>query len=149
MAGESTVMNATGASVSDAYQAPDIPGRNAGTWLSRHALVRCLAIYRQIPGAFVACLFLFIVVNIGAAAQQHLVGRAVHDLESGRAVVRLANGALDLSCGLRWLGILAAVAAGRGLLQYGTGILALVIGQELLSRLRVAILVQVQRLDLA
>jgi ABC-type multidrug transport system fused ATPase/permease subunit len=139
----------TGFSAPAAYRAPDIPGRKAGSWLSRHALIRCLAIYRQIPVATGVCLVLFVVVNIGAAAQQHLVGRAVHDLERGRAAVRLADGSLDLSVGLRWLGILVAVAAVRGLLQYGAGILALIVGQELLSRLRVSILVQVQRLDLA
>ncbi|MGD0835792.1 MAG: ABC transporter ATP-binding protein [Polyangia bacterium] len=139
----------TGAAVPAAWRAPDIPGRKSGSWLSRHALIRCLAIYRQIPVAFSVCLALFIVVNIGAAAQQHLVGRAIHDLERGRAALRLADGSLDLTVGLRWLGILVAVAAVRGLLQYGAGVLALVVGQELLSRLRVSILVQVQRLDLS
>ena len=132
-----------------AYQAPDLPGRRLGSWLSRHALLRCLAIYRQIPGHFLACLALFVAVNVGLAAQQHLVGRAIHDLERGRAVVRLGDGTLDLGVGLRWVLVLSAVAAGRGLLQYGAGLLSLVIGQELLSRLRIAILVQVQRLDLA
>ena len=131
------------------WRAPEIPARGKGTWLSRHALLRCLAIYRQIPVAFGVCLFLFIVVNIAATAQQHLVGRALHDLQRGKAVVRLGDGTLDFSVAWRWAAVLLAVALARGVLQYGSGILALIVGQELLSRLRVAILGQVQRLDLS
>ena len=129
--------------------APDIPGRGGAGWLSRHPLLRCLAIYRQIPVRFGICLALFIGVNLGLAAWQHLVGRAVNDLQNGRAVVRLADGSLDLRPALAWVAILVGVAAGRAVLQYGAALLSLTIGQDLLSRLRVAILVQVQRLDLA
>ncbi len=95
------------------------------------------------------CLALFVAVNVGLAAQQHLVGRAVEDLQRGRAVVRLAGGALDMRPALSWVAILVGVAAARGVLQYAAGVLSLTIGQELLSRLRDGILVQVQRLDLA
>jgi ATP-binding cassette subfamily B protein len=132
-----------------ASRAPEIPGRGAGGWLSRHPLLRCLAIYRQMPARFLTCLGLFVAVNGGLAVQQHLVGRAVNDLQRGRAVVRLASGALDMRPALLWVVILVAVAAGRSVLQYGAGLLSLTIGQELLGRLREAILVQVQRLDLA
>jgi ABC-type multidrug transport system fused ATPase/permease subunit len=129
--------------------APDIPGRDGRGWLARHPLLRCVAIYRQMPARFLICFALFVAANGGLALQQHLVGRAVSDLERGRAVVRLASGALDLHPALRWVAILIAVAASRGLIQYAGGILSLTIGQELLSRLREGILVQVQRLDLA
>ena len=129
--------------------APDIPGRRQGGWLSRHPLLRCIAIYRQMPVRFLICFALFVAVNGGLAAQQHLVGRAVNDLQRGRAVVRLAGGGLDLHPALVWVAILVAVAAVRGVLQYAAGILSLTIGQELLGRLRDGILVQVQRLDLA
>ena len=129
-------------------RAPNIRGRGTGGWLARHPLLRCVAIYRQMPGRFGLCLALFVAVNVGLAAQQHLVGRAVNDLQRGRAVVRLAGGALDLHPALIWVAILVGVAAARGVLQYAAGILSLTIGQELLSRLREGILVQVQRLDL-
>jgi ABC-type multidrug transport system fused ATPase/permease subunit len=134
---------------SPAYRAPDIPGRTQGSWLARHPLLRCLAIYRQIPGLFALCSGLFIITHIVGTAQQHLIGRAVHDLELGRAVVRLADGSLQWTVAYRWVVLLIVVAFGRGLLQYTAGVLALIVGQELLSRLRVSILVQVQRLDLA
>src|SRR5450631_103402 len=134
---------------SPAYRAPDIPGRTQGSWLARHPLLRCLAIYRQIPGLFALCSGLFIITHIVGTAQQHLIGRAVHDLELGRAVVRLADGSLQSTVAYRWVVLLIVVAFGRGLLQYTAGVLALIVGQELLSRLRVSILVQVQRLDLA
>src|SRR5450631_4097174 len=68
---------------SPAYRAPDIPGRTQGSWLARHPLLRCLAIYRQIPGLFALCSGLFIITHIVGTAQQHLIGRAVHDLELG------------------------------------------------------------------
>jgi ATP-binding cassette subfamily B protein len=129
--------------------APAIPGRGGAGWLSRHPLIRCLVIYRQIPARFCLCLALFIGVNLGLAAWQHLVGRAVNDLQNGRAVVRLADGRLDLRPALVWVAILVGVAAARAVLQYGAALLSLTIGQDLLSRLRVAILIQVQRLDLA
>jgi len=128
---------------------PNIPGRGGSGWLARHPLLRCVAIYRQMPVRFAICLALFVAVNLGLAAQQHLVGRAVNDLQRGRAVVRLGSGALDLHPALVWVAILVGVAAVRGVLQYAAGVLSLTIGQELLSRLREGILMQVQRLDLA
>lgn len=113
-----------------------------------HPLLRCLAVYREMPVRFVITATLFTVVNLSLAWQQWLVGRAVHDVERGAAAVRLADGSLDLSVAWHWLLILVAVATARGMLQYAAGMLALVIGQELLSRIRDRILVQVQRLDL-
>src|SRR5450755_2351207 len=93
-----------------ADQAPNIPGRGRGSWLARHPLLRCIAIYRQMPVRFVVCFALFVAVNGGLAVQQHLVGRAVNDLQRGRAVVRLASGGLDLHPALVWVAILVAVA---------------------------------------
>ncbi|MFL5306011.1 MAG: ABC transporter ATP-binding protein [Polyangia bacterium] len=100
------------------------------------------------PVRFGICLALFVAVNGGMAVQQHLVGRAVDDLQRGRAVVRLATGGLDMRPALAWVAILLGVAAVRAVLQYAAGVLSLTIGQELLSRLREGILIQVQRLDL-
>jgi ABC-type multidrug transport system fused ATPase/permease subunit len=92
---------------------------------------------------------MFVVVHLAGTLLQHWIGRAVHDLETGRAVVRLPAGVLDWTVAVRWAWVLVLLACGKALLQYAAGILALVVGQELLSRLRVAILLQVQRLDLA
>ena len=131
-----------------ASRAPNIPGRDGVGWLARHPLLRCVAIYRQMPVRFGICLGLFVAVNGGMAVQQHLVGRAVDDLQRGRAVVRLATGGLDMRPALAWVAILLGVAAVRAVLQYAAGVLSLTIGQELLSRLREGILIQVQRLDL-
>src|SRR5690606_9851921 len=91
----------------------------------------------------------FTVVNLSLSWQQWLVGRAVHDVERGAAVVKLADGSLDFSVALHWLALLVAVAFGRGFLQYIAGLLALAIGQELLTIIRARILIQVQRLALA
>lgn len=114
-----------------------------------YPLLRTLALYRFMPGRFALTATLFAVVNLSLAWQQWLVGRAIHDVERGAAVVKLADGSLDFSLALFWLGLLAGVALLRGSLQYGAGILSLIIGQQLLFILRERILVQVQRLDLA
>lgn len=134
---------------SAAYLAPDIPGRGTESWLTRHPLVRCLAIYKQMPGLFLLCSLLFVATHLVGTVLQHLIGRAAHDLETGRAVVRLADGSLQWAVAYHWTVVLIAIAAGRAVLQYVAGVLALIVGQELLSRLRVSILVQVQRLDLS
>jgi ATP-binding cassette, subfamily B, bacterial len=139
--------SALDAPVVGASDGPNVPGR--GTWLDRYPLLRCIAIYRQLPRRFTLCLGLFVVVNGGLAVQQHLVGRAVNDLERGKVAVRLTDGTLDVHRGVRWAVVLVGVAAGRALLQYLAGILSLSIGQELLTRLRDGIVTQVQRLDLA
>ncbi len=101
------------------------------------------------PRRFALCFGLFVVVNVGLAVQQHFVGRAVSDLERGRAVVRLPGGGLDFARAWHWLAVLAGVAAARAALQYAASLLSLSIGQELLTRLRDGIIFQVQRLDLA
>lgn len=113
-----------------------------------HPLWRCLGIYREMPKRFWLTAFLFTVVNLSLSGQQWLIGRAVHDVEQGKAVVKLADGNLDYSVAYKWLAILAGVALARGIVQYFAGVLALIIGQELLSTLRERILAQVQRLDM-
>ncbi len=116
--------------------------------MQKHPLLRCLAIYRQMPGLFLLTAFLYSVVNLSLSWQQWLVGRAVFDVQRGRAVTPLPGGGFDYHVALTWLGILAGVALARGVLQYAGGLLSLHIGQELLFILRERILVQVQRLDL-
>lgn len=111
-------------------------------------LLRCLALYRFMPWMFALTAMLFIVLNVSLAWQQWLIGRAVHDVERGVAVVRLPAGSLDYSVAIHWVMVLAGVALVRGLLQYAAGMLALIVGQDLLFVLRERILVQVQRLDL-
>jgi ABC-type multidrug transport system fused ATPase/permease subunit len=117
--------------------------------VQKHPLLRCLAIYRQMPGLFALTAVLYSVVNLSLSLQQWLVGRAVFDVQRGRAVVPLPHGGFDYHVALTWLGILVGVALARGVLQYGGGLLSLYIGQELLFILRERILVQVQRLDLS
>jgi ABC-type multidrug transport system fused ATPase/permease subunit len=116
--------------------------------MNTHPLMRCLGIYREMPKRFLLTAFLFTLVNLSLSGQQWLIGRAVHDVERGVAVVRLPGGGLDFTVAWHWLAILAGVALGRGVAQYAAGLLALIIGQELLSTLRERILAQVQRLDL-
>lgn len=111
-------------------------------------LLRCLALYREMPWRFALTASLFAAGNLSLAYQQWLIGRAVHDVERGVSVVRVLDGSLDYSGALRWALILAAVALGRGVVQYLAGLSSLVIGQELLYLLRVRILDQVQALDL-
>jgi ATP-binding cassette subfamily B protein len=112
-------------------------------------LLRCLALYRFMPWRFSLTAILFTVVNLSLAWQQWLIGRAIHDVERGIAVIRLPGGALDYTVARYWLLVLLAVAFGRGILQYLAGLLSLIIGQDLLFILRERILVQVQRLDLS
>lgn len=114
-----------------------------------HPLLRCLSIYRTMPWRFSGTLALFVIVNASLTWYQYLVGRAFHDVEQGRAVVRLPDGSLDYTVALHWAYVLTAIAFGRSVLQYIAGVASLHTGQELLYRLRDAILVQVQRLDLS
>src|ERR1700679_2917904 len=88
-------------------------------------LLRCLALYRFMPWRFSLTALLFTVVNLSLAGQQWLIGRAVHDVERGVAVVGLPDGTLDYTIARNWLVLLLAVALGRGVLQYLAGILSL------------------------
>jgi ATP-binding cassette subfamily B protein len=112
-----------------------------------HPLLRCLAIYRTMPGRFSLAFGLFFAVNASLTWYQYLVGQAVHDVERGRAVARLPDGSLDFQRAYFWVGVLVSLALVRAVLQYAAGIVSLWTGQELLFRLRDSIVVQVQRLD--
>ncbi len=116
--------------------------------LKAYPLLRCLALYKRTPWRFALTALLYAVVNASLAWQQSLVGRAVHDVERGTAVVRRADGGLDAHVAFFWLGVLATVVTIRSAVQYLAGILALLIQQELLSHLRALIFGQVQTLDL-
>ncbi|MCS4245819.1 ABC transporter ATP-binding protein [Pseudomonas sp. BIGb0164] len=116
--------------------------------IERHPLLRSLAIYREMPWRFSLVAALYIAINLGLVWQQWLIGHAVNDVSAGRAVVHHADGSLDASLGWYWLGLMLAVALGRGVLQYVASVLSLVISQELLTRLRERILAQVQSLHL-
>ena len=113
-----------------------------------HPLLRSLAIYREMPWRFSLVAALYVAINLGLVWQQWLIGHAVNDVSAGRAVVRLADGSLEAGLGWYWLGLMLAVALGRGVLQYIASVLSLVISQELLTRLRERILAQVQSLHL-
>ena len=112
-------------------------------------LLRCLAIYGQMPYRFGLTSLLFVIVNGSLAWQQWLIGRAVNDIHHGRVVVKLADGALDYHRAVFWLALLIGIASVRALLQYFAGIMSMIVGQELLYVLRERILIQVQRLDLS
>lgn len=116
---------------------------------NRYPLLRCLALYREMPWRFGITAFLFAIGNLSMAWQQWLLGRAIHDVERGVAVVPLPNGDLNYSVALTWLVILFVVALSRGVIQYLAGLLALIIGQDLLFILRERIFSQVQCLDLS
>jgi ATP-binding cassette subfamily B protein len=114
-----------------------------------YPLLRCLALYREMPWRFSLTATLFALGNLSMAWQQWLLGRAIHDVELGKAVVANSDGTLDYSVALTWLAILVAIAFGRGIVQYLSGLMALIIGQNLLFILRERIFSQVQNLDLA
>lgn len=126
---------------------PAILDQPVSAFFSSHPLLRCLAIYRTMPGRFALTFGLFVIVNGSLTWYQYLIGRAVHELELGRLVTRTPAGGLDYSPALAWTLLLTGVALGRGVLSYVAGLVSLATGQELLFRLRDAILAQVQRLD--
>jgi ATP-binding cassette, subfamily B, bacterial len=115
----------------------------------KQPLLRCLALYAYMPWKFSLTALLFILVNAGMAWQLWLVGQMVQSIHLGEFITRNAQGLLDMSNARYWLTLLVGVALCRGILQYIAGVMALVIGQELLYILRERILHQVQRLDLA
>ncbi|MCQ9425833.1 ABC transporter ATP-binding protein/permease [Pseudomonas sp. LJDD11] len=116
--------------------------------INKHPLLRSLAIYREMPWRFSLTAALFFAVNLGLIWQQWLIGHALNDVNAGRAVVRLDDGGFDASLAWHWLWLIVGVALARGVVQYAAGVLALVLSQELLTRLRERILAQVQGLHL-
>ena len=116
--------------------------------LADSPLLRCLAIYGEMPWLFALTAALLVLVNAALVGQQVLVGRAVQEAGHGR-LVTLVGGGLDYSRAWFWVGALLALSLARGVVQYGAGLLSLSIGQALLTRLRERIMAQIQRLDLA
>lgn len=121
----------------------------AGARLARSPLLRCLAIYGEMPRRFALTAVLFAAVNLALVGQQVLVGHAVQEAGAGKLVVAGAHGAFDYSRVWSWAALLLGLAAARSVVQYGAGLLSLTIGQELLTILRQRILAQIQRLDLS
>ena len=114
----------------------------------RHPLLRSLAIYREMPWRFALVAGLFVFINLGLVWQQWLIGHALNDVTAGVAVRRLDDGSLDSHLAWGWFCAILAVALGRAVLQYAASLGALILGQELLTRLRERILEQVLRLHL-
>jgi ATP-binding cassette subfamily B protein len=117
-------------------------------WFAERPLLRCLAIYAQMPWRFGLTAVLFAFANVGVAWQQWLVGRALNDVNHGHVVVRLADGSLDFHRALFWLSLLIGIASVRAMVQYAAGVMSMIVGQDLLFRIRERILIQIQRLDL-
>ena len=114
-----------------------------------HPLLRCLLVYRHMPWRFSLCALIFVAANGSLALQQWLLGRAIHEVERGTAVVALPGGGYDYHVALTWAVLLLAVAAALALLQYQSVVIAITIGQAMLFIIRERILVQVQALDLS
>ncbi|MBU3077696.1 ABC transporter ATP-binding protein [Sphingomonas quercus] len=111
-------------------------------------LMRCLAIYRQMPKRFALTAMMLLAVNLALVAQQGLVGRAVREARLGDLVTRDVAGGLDYRRAWFWVAVLLGLSLARAVVQYGAGLLSLSIGQELLTILRARILAQIQQLDL-
>ena len=76
-------------------------------------------------------------MNLGLAAWQHLVGRAIDTSRTAAPWCGSRRGSLDLRPALASVAILVwAWRRGARLLQSGAALLSLTIGQDLLSRLR-------------
>lgn len=118
-------------------------------WLRRSPLLRCLAIYGEMPGRFFLTATMLAAVNVALVGQQVLVGHAVQEAQAGRLVLVGPDGALDYQRAWFWVGLLLSLSVARAVVQYGAGLLSLVIGQNLLTSLRLRIMVQIQRLDLS
>ncbi len=115
----------------------------------RNPLWRCCSYYRSVPGLFISVTLAAMAVNLAQPFSQWLIGLALHDVETGRAVLRLANGSLDATRAWWWAGVLLGFTLLRAACQYATTIFSLALGQRLLFHLRDAVLTQVQALDLA
>ncbi len=123
--------------------------RGFAAWLTRSPLLRCLAIYGEMPRRFLLTALLFTAVNAALVAQQVLVGHAVQEAGTGRLIVQTAPGVLDYSRVWFWASALLGLSTIRAAVQYGAQLLSLSIGQELLTILRRQIMTQIQRLDLS
>lgn len=111
----------------------------------QYPLLRCLAIYRQMPWSFSLSFLLFSTVNIFLAMQQWLIGHAINDINT----IRQESTTFDVSIVWHWFWLILAVAIARCVLQYFSGIISMKLSQDLLGILRLNILEQVQRLHLS
>ncbi len=114
-----------------------------------HPLIRCFALYRSHLRLFIITTVVAVIVNVSMPFTQYIIGLAIHELEQGKAVVRLADGTLDLSRAWMWAGILIGFALTRGFVQYIGSILSMILGMRLLHYVRGLLLYQVQYLDQA
>lgn len=116
--------------------------------LAAHPLLRSIALYRELPWLFSATFVLFVVVHLSLAWQQWLVGQALNAVGKGGGARLLPDGTIDAGAAWHWAVLLVSVAAGRGVLQYVSGMCSIRASQGLLSKLREKILIQVQSLHL-
>ena len=110
-------------------------------------LLRTYSLYGTQLGLLAVVLGLSIAVNGGFAVQQHVFGVGFDELLTGDLVLVSADGGVDASRAWFFVGVLMAIALGRGVLGYLSQVLGMLLGQRLLHTLRDRVLVQVQRLD--
>lgn len=123
--------------------------RSFDRFRQRSPLLRCLAIYGEMPGRFILTAVLLAAVNFALIGQQVLVGHAVQEAQHGKLVLIGTDGTLNYGPAWSWVALLVGLSLARAIVQYGAGLLSLSIGQQLLTTLRERILAQIQRLDLA
>jgi len=114
-----------------------------------HPLLRCFALYRYHLRLLVCATVAIAVVNASLPLTQYFIGRALHEVELGIAVVRLPDGRLDAHRAWMWAEIMVTVAMLRSVAQYLSTVLSAVLGQRLLHTLRATLFAHVQRLDVA
>ncbi len=115
----------------------------------KNPLWRCFAVYRIVPWMFVGASSAVVLVNLAQPVVQWLIGCALDEVQSGRAVLRGADGVLDASRAWWWVAVLVTVTVVRAVGQYLSTVFAMVLGQRLLFHLRDRLLTQIQVLDLA
>ena len=113
-----------------------------------HPLWRCFAFYRAVPWLFVTASLAVVLVNLAQPFVQWLIGCALDEVQSGRAVFRGPDGGLDSTRAWWWVMVLVGVTVIRALAQYVSTVFAMVLGQRLLFHLRDQVLNHIQQLDL-
>ena len=104
-------------------------------------LLRCLAIYGQMPLRFATTAAMLVAVNLALVGQQVMVGHAVQEAVAGKLVARSAGDVLDYHRAWFWVSLLLSLSLLRAVVQYGAGLMSLSIGQKLLTILRERIIV--------
>jgi len=113
-----------------------------------HPLLRCFALYRQHLVLLVTVTMAIALINATLPLTQYFLGRALHEIDTGVAVVRLPNGVVDAHRAWMWAEIMILVTIVRGMAQYFSTVLSQVLGQRLLHTLRSQIFTKIQELDL-